>query len=70
MSFTKQEAIDLLGKTVEITQTIYFEHDEYKHIPKIKKGTCAEVYLIENDPEGIIIDLLIEDQPESLALSN
>lgn len=64
MQFTKQEAMKLFGQTVEITRTIYSEFDLEQKYPKIEKGTQAEVYLIENNPEGIIVNLLVDEDYE------
>ena len=58
--FTKQEAINLLGQKVEIKQNIYFESDKVTFIV-IEKGKQGEVYLIENDPNGIVIHVLIDE---------
>jgi len=61
MSFTKEEAINLLGQTVEITQTIYHNYHGHLDFPRIPKGTQAEVYLVENSSEGITISLLVDE---------
>ena len=58
--FTKLEAIELLGQTVLFTETITFGDDEIQ-IPLVEKGTLADIYLITNQPEGISISALVDD---------
>lgn len=57
--FTKQEAIELLGRTVEFKETVYIEAAGVKY-PSIKAGTQCSVYLIENKPDGIELGLLVD----------
>jgi hypothetical protein len=61
--FTKQEAINLLGQSVMFKETMYLEAEDLK-FPMFEKGLLAEVNLIENQPEGITISLLIDEHLE------
>ncbi len=57
--FTKEEAFSLLGESVIIKNTVYFDQDGIKY-PLINAGVIAPVYIIENSPEGLMIVLLID----------
>lgn len=61
--FTKEEAVNLLGQQVQLKQTIYLEAENQK-FPMFEKGLFTEVYLVENQPEGITISLLIDEHLE------
>jgi len=61
--FTKQEAINLLGQTVQFKETMYFEVEDLKFV-KFEKGILAEVNVIQCQPEGLTISLLIDEDLE------
>lgn len=58
--FTKQEAFDLFGQTVIFKETIYFEYEDLK-FPLVAKGTVSKVYLVQDQPEGITVAMLIDE---------